>query len=208
MRHKSRPPKRCRLEFIQPGTFAHHHRKPIQYVLPTIESLQLRNGLHYVELDQATVVEFSLPTELVKPVRRLVAYLQVANAEQGKEFALAQQAMMSASDYNFSDHHRQLRDLFAQVTEPIGWNTRELFKDDLLEPFGVWRQIRFLDFKIRLRDCILVDLNSVLHRIGTTLGFGASLEFEGLPTRATVNDLMEDFRQGRRGMGDLALASI
>ena len=111
------------LEIIQPGTFADHHRKPIQYVLPTISPLQLRNGLHYVELDQATVVEFSLPTELVKPVRRLVAYLQVANAEQGKEFALAQQAMMGASDYNFSDHHRQLRDLFAQVTEPIGWNT-------------------------------------------------------------------------------------
>jgi hypothetical protein len=47
-----------------------------------------------------------------------------------------------------------------------------------------------------------------LAKIGKSFGFGARLEFLGLPTRATVAALMEDFRQGRRGMGDLAVAAM
>jgi hypothetical protein len=202
------PPQRFRLERIQPGTYASHRRKPIQYVLPTLSPLRLSGGLHYVELDPATLVSFSLPDDLVKPVRRVVDFLLTANAEQGKEFALAQQLMTGRSDYNFSEHKRKQRDVFAQVTEPIGWNTRELFKDDLLEPFGVWRQIRFLEFKVRVRDKILQDLNRVLGQVGQTMGFEATLEFQGLPTLETVRTLKEDFRSGRRGFGDLVMAMI
>jgi hypothetical protein len=116
--------------------------------------------------------------------------------------------MTGRSDYNFSEHKRKQRDVFAQVTEPIGWNTRELFKDDLLEPFGVWRQIRFLEFKVRVRDKILQDLNRVLGQVGQTMGFEATLEFQGLPTLETVRTLKEDFRSGRRGFGDLVMAMI
>jgi len=32
---------------------------------------------------------------------------------------------------------------------------RDLFNDRQLEPFSVWRQIRFLEFKVKVRDCIV-----------------------------------------------------
>jgi hypothetical protein len=115
---------------------------------------------------------------------------------------------MGSSDYVFSVHKRLQRDLFAEVIEPIGWNTRDLFKDDLLEPFNIWRQIRFIEFKIRLRELILEELNRVLVQVGRKMGFDASLEFHGLPTAETVQSLKEDFRLGARGFGDLVNAMI
>lgn len=196
------------LHLIQPGTLDEHNGQPVQYVLPTISSQRDTNGLSYVDLDASTLVRFTLPPELAKPVRRLVSFLKTANAEQGSELALVEQAMTGSSPFSYDEYRRQQRDLFARVTEPVGWNARDLFTEGRLEPFGVWRQIRFLEFKVKLRNKICEDLNATISLVGEKMGFEAKLELDGLPTLETIESLKSDFRSGRQGFGDLVMSMI
>jgi hypothetical protein len=201
-------PEWFRLHLIQPGTLGERNGRPIQFVLPTISSLHDTNGLPYVDLDPSALVRFTLPAELAKPVRRLVSFLKTANAEQGSELALVEQAMTGSSSFSFDEYRRQQRDLFAKITEPVGWNARDLFTEGQLEPFGVWRQIRFLEFKVKLRNKICEDLNAAISQVGEKMGFEAKLELDGLPTLDTVESLKNDFRSGRLGFGDLITSMI
>jgi hypothetical protein len=89
--------------------------------------------------------------------------------------------------YNFTEHQLELGELFAKVTKPVGWNVRGLFQDDHLAPYEVWRQLRFLEFKIRLRDLIITRLNATLAEVGSQLGFQAAIELSGLPTLQDVD---------------------
>lgn len=197
-----------RLELIQPGTVGTLGGAPIQYVLPTISNTRDSTGLSFVRLDPSTLVTFKLPEGLSSPVRTLIEFLLAANREQGKEFELARQSMSEPTPYNFGVHLREKGRLFAQVTQPIGWNVRGLFKDDQLEPFSVWRQIRFLEFKVIVRDHIIRQLNAAIGEVGQRMGFSASIEVSGVPTLDDVRIAKENFRSGRRGMGDLASATI
>lgn len=103
-----------------------------------------------------------------------------------------------------SRHQREQGELFATVTEPIGWNVRRLFKDNHLEPYDVWRDLRFLEFKIRLRDLIIDRLNQALREVGGRLGFEAAVELNGLRTLAEVEEAKDGLRTGRCGLTDLA----
>ncbi len=196
------------LELIQPGTLAALDGAPIQYVLPTISKTRDATGLSYVTLDLSTLVTFTLPPELAGPVRTMVEFLLTANREQQKEFQLTRQSLTETTPYNFSAHLREKGKLFAEVTQPIGWNVRDLFKDDQLEPFSVWRQIRFLEFKVTVRDRIIEQLNTLMGQVGERMGFSAKLEVGGVPTLDDVRIAKEDFESGRRGLSDLASATI
>ena len=196
------------LELIQPGTLGALDGAPIQYVLPTISGSRDSTGLSYVTLDRSTLVVFMLPPEFVAPVRTLIEFLMTANREQGKEFELTRRSMTETTPYNFSAHLREKGTLFAEVTQPIGWNVRGLFKADQLEPFSIWRQIRFLEFKVMVRDRIIEQLNTAIGQVGERMGFSASIEVTGVPTLEDVQSAKDDFRNGRRGLSDLASATI
>jgi len=201
-------PSAFRLEPIAPGTFAYHGRTPIQYVLATLGSQQDETGLTYVELDPETLttIRFDEPTEIA--VRRMVDFLRAANSLQGSEHALMEQSMRGMTPYSFSQDQRERGELFATVTEPVGWNVRGLFTDNRLEPYNVWRGIRFLEFKIRLRDLIIDRLNQALHQAGGRLGFQATIELSGLPALAEVQEAKDDLRAGRRGLSEIAKSLV
>jgi hypothetical protein len=202
------PPAAFRLELIAPGTFSTLGSTPIQYVLPTISPLRDRSGISYVSLDPSTLVTFTLPSDLVSPVRTMVDFLLAANREQGKDFALMERSLTESTPYDFTTHNREKGELFAEVTQPIGWNVRDLFKDNRLEPYSVWRQIRFLEFKVRVRDAILERLNQAIRRVGRKMDFAATIELTGLPTPGDVRTLKEDFRSGRRSLRDLVSSTF
>jgi hypothetical protein len=201
-------PTSFRLELVLPGTMAEHHDRPIQYVPAAFGGPQDETGLHYIELDQATLVTFRLDPDLEAPVRKMVEFLRAANRQQGAEGMLIEQSVTGGSLYNFSEHQRKRSELFAKATQPVGWNVRGLFKDGHLEPYDVWRRLRFLEFKVRLRNSIVDRLNTTTAEVGERLGFEASIELTGLPTLQDVESAKEDLRLGRRGLGDLTLFAI
>jgi hypothetical protein len=201
-------PQAFRLHLITPGTLGLRDGAPIQYVPPEVSSLRDPNGLPYVLLEPSTLVRFALPKDLETPVREMVHFLRTANLEQGKDYALMEQPAPDRWSYEFAAHRAEKAELFARVTAPVGWNTRELFKENQLEPFGVWRQLRFLEFKVRVRDSILYRLNEALKRVGQTMGFQAGLQFEGLPTLEEVEEAKNDFWTGHRAFRDLVSLAI
>lgn len=211
LRQADTPPDRLtsfRLELVLPGTLAQLRGRPIQYVPAAFGGPQDESGLHYVDLDPATLVTFQLDPDLEGPVRKMVKFLRAANLQQEADAGLMEQTMAGASPYNFSQHQRERSELFAKITQPVGWNVRGLFKDGHLEPYDVWRQLRFLEFKVRLRDSIMDLLNATIADVGVQLHFEASIELTGLPTLQDIESAKEDLRHGRRALNDLANFAI
>jgi hypothetical protein len=207
LRPAGTPPDRptsFRLELVAPGTLAEHGGRPIQYVPAAFGGPQDETGLHYVDLDSATLVTFRLDPDLEEPVRKMVTFLRAANLQQGAEGGLMEQSITGASPYSFPQHQLKRSELFAKVTQPVGWNVRGLFKDGHLEAYDVWRQLRFLEFKVRVRDSIMKRLDATIAEVGTRLGFDASIELTGVPTLSEVESAKEDLRSGRIGLSDLA----
>lgn len=205
----SAPPAEFRLELVLPGTLAYHGRQPVQYVPDACGGPQDKTGLTYANLDPTTLVTFRLPPAEEAAVRKLVSFLRVATSLQGAEIPLMERSRdRSGTAYSFAEHQRQRAELFAKATESIGWNARELFQDNFLAPYEVWRQLRFLEFKIKIRNLIMARLNEALAEIGSKMGFQAAIELERLPTLHDVEDAKNDLQTGRRSLTDLTRFTI
>lgn len=198
------PPAEFRLELIPPGTVSHHRRQPIQYVPSAFGGPRDKTGLNYVELDPSTLVTFRLNPADEAAVRKIIRFLRAASAAQGAEGQLMERSMHGETSFNFAGYRRELSDLVAKVTQPIGWNARSLFQDDRLAPYEVWRQLIFAEFKIRLRDRI----NAALAKAGSQLGFQAVIELSGLPTLQDIDGAKHDLQTGRRSLNDLAALAM
>ena len=204
----SGPPAEFSLDMIQPGTFAYRGHQPIQHVLSTLGTQIDDNGLTFVELDPERLVTFTLDTELERAARGAVAFLRGADEEKAVEFQLAERSMRMTTPYLFSEHMKEKAELFALATEPIGWNTRELFKQNHLEPYDLWRSLRFLEFKVRVRDRILKQLNDTIRMVGLKMNFAASLALDGVASISDVEAAKADLASGRRGIGDLSMFAV
>ena len=143
----SGPPAEFRLELVLPGTLSHHGRQPIQYIPAAFGGPQDKTGLTYVDLNPATLVTFRLEPAEEAAVRKMVSFLRAASSLQGAEMPLMEQSARGGTPYSFTEHQSERAELFAKVTEPVGWNVRGLFQDNLLAPYEVWRQLRFFEFK-------------------------------------------------------------
>jgi hypothetical protein len=157
-----------------------------------------------VHLDPATLVTFRLEPAEEAAVRKMVSFLRAASSLQGAEMPLMEQSARGGTPYSFTEHQCERAELFAKVTEPVGWNVRGLFQDNLLAPYEVWRRLRFLEFKVRLRNLIMDRLNTTLSEVGSQMGFQAAIELSGLPSLQDVEDAKNDLRNGQRSLNDLA----
>ncbi len=201
-------PVEFRLEPLLPGTISRHGRQPIQYVPSDFGGPQDKTGLTYVELDPATLVTFDLDPSTTATVRRIITFLHAAGSRQGPGGLLPGKPAGASWAYSPAEYDRELGDLIAEVTEPIGWNARALFQDNRLAPYEVWRQLRFTEFKIRLRERIMTQLNAALATAGTRLGFQAAIEFKGLLTLQDVESAKTDLRNGRRTLDELTIFAL
>jgi hypothetical protein len=204
----SDPPAEFRLELVLPGTLAYHGHRPVQYIPAAFGGPRDKTGLTYVELNAATLVTFRLDPAEETAVRKMIRFLRAASAVQGADMSLMERSMRDGTPYSFAEHHRELGELLAVVTEPVGWNARGLFQDGHLAPYEVWRQLRFLEFKIRLRDMIMDRLNATIAEVGSKMGFEAAIELSGIPTIQDVDDAKTDLRSGRRSLNDLATFAV
>lgn len=201
-------PVEFRLELVPPGTLAYHGKEPIQYLPAAFGGPRDKTGMTYTNLDPDTLVAFRLdPAEETK-VRKIVSFLRTASRLQASDLPLMKESMSGTTPYSFAEHQRERGEVFARVTEPIGWNARGLFQDSHLAPYDVWRQLRFLEFKVRIRDLIMKQLNAALSEAGTRVGFQARVELSGVPTLEDVSNAKDDLQSGRRSLSDLATFAI
>ena len=147
---------------------------PFNTFLPPDGGPKDKAGLTYIELNAENLITIRLDRPTEAAVRKMVDFLRAANRQQASEGALMEQSMRGITPYDFSRHQQERGELFAIVTEPIGWNVRGLFTANRLAPYNVWRDLRFLEFKIGLRDLIIGHFNQALGEVGDRLGFRAA----------------------------------
>lgn len=197
-----------RLAPLYPGSLGRRWRKPIQYVPRNAAEATTRDGLGFVHLDPQHLIKFSLPRVLHRDVRRAVRFLSAASDQQRNEFALVQQSMTQRTHYDVRAHHRLTGELVLRATRAIGWNARGLQREHVLDPYAVWRQLRFNRFKVQVRDVILAQLNDALRRIGDQFGFEARIELAGVSTLADVDAQLASIAGSTTNLVDLTRSSF
>jgi hypothetical protein len=129
--------------------------------------------------------------------------LAAASAQTPAQSRLVNDSMRGVLQYDLADHRRRADLIVFRATAPLGWNGGGLIDSDLLYPYLVWRQLQFLAFKIRVRDAILLQLNTAIATAGRLLGFTATIEIGGVPTLDDVRAREEDLTHGRQTLTDI-----
>jgi len=94
--------------------------------------------------------------------------------------------------YDYSKHMRLRAIAILDAVKEIGWNARRMpEEDDVLEYYWLERRLRFEEFLIDIRSCILAGLNEAVMKAGREIGFAGVIEIEGLPS-------LEDVEESRR----------
>ncbi len=198
-----------RIERIPPGTVHYRRGRPVQYVPANGAPHHTLRGIGYINLDSNTLVRFELPADLRRRVRLSQRLVRLADVASLNASALNQSAPEQGS-YRSTEHHRMTTETAVRATASLGWSASRgaLFTDDLLEPYRVWRTLEFLAFKIRLRDEILSQLNSLLTTAGQRLSLDMSIALAGATSLDQVRAAQHELIQGERTLADLELWAI
>lgn len=197
-----------RLLSLTPGTVGRIRGQLVQFVpAGTLNAHQSWRGA-YLPLGKAEIVAFRIPSPLRKAARRLVSFLRVADTQENYQLQLDQMASGGALPYNFGMHQEIRSELFARASRNVGWSARGLFRENHLETFDIWRQITFLEFKVRMRDEIVQNLNELLERVGQVMNFQATIEVTNVPSLGDVEALRAGLESGTLGLSKIARDSV
>jgi len=135
-----------------------------------------------------------------RKVRRVLELLGILGAQLIPDFVFEERMQ---GPFDFSVYRRSQKEAVAAATQAVGWNARGLLTDDLLEHYWMQRHLMFEEFKMQLRDEILVSLGEGLERVGRVMGFSAQLEVSGLPTAADVAIARTALMEGKGSFKDI-----
>lgn len=186
--------------WIPTGTVARRRRQYIQYVPIDLSPRIARSGLHFVELDRRDLVFINLSGRRKTALRRARG-------------AVAAAAGQDATPYNFIkagegafDHAQfraQLAKLVMRGTRELGWDSRFLYNDYMLDTYTLWRHLQFERFKVDLRDAVLEGINEMLHRAGQKMNFSAVVEVSGAVTAEDLDSAEAQLASGSRPLVEL-----
>jgi len=202
------PPFAFELHLVQPGTLDWIRRRPIQYVPGQLAETVGSDALGYVALDPERLVTIRLDAGTESEVRDAVRFLHEASDQRAAGFALVERSMQQQTPYEPMVHINETGELIAAATVPIGWTVRGLYTEHRLDPYVAWRSLRFLAFKIRLRDAAMGGVNRAVAMAGSRLAFDARVELSGVPTLADVEAAQDDLKAGSRNLSDLIRMGI
>lgn len=176
------------------------HRRYVQYVPAELGGADTINGLHYRDLNQQNLVIVRLPRRRRRSLRRVLAVLAAADAQSGTPH---QMVTTPRSHFDFPRFKTGLAQQVLTGTRSVGWQGRNMFDEQILPPYVVWRHLQFQRFKIELRDHIFDRLKTTVQQATTRLGTPASLEVTGLLSGADIDQAQADLTAGTRPFAEL-----
>ena len=180
---------------INPDTLIRRGNSLIQ-IIPD-EIAQKLAKPQQVKLNLEKILEFSLPPEYRVKMLRMIECLGVLSRPTAPEFFMRELATgLRKSRYDVKVHRFIHNLALANVTKIIGWNARQLFRDEALEYYLIHRILSFEMFKIMLRDGILKQLNVGIDRAGKVIGFKGQIVLTDLPE---INDVENARRHLKAG---------
>jgi len=152
-----------------------------------------------VLLPRKELMVLSFPKELggVAGHRRLLSQLQWLSGSTVPAFAMEDMARQKKTQgYDFSVYKRNQNAFLARITRRLGWTARQLFNEESLEFYQIYRILEFEKSKALLRLHILNQLNRSLHIVGKRMGFKAKIILEGIPIPEGFDKSMEQLVKG------------
>lgn len=105
--------------------------------------------------------------------------------------------------FDYKAHHELLDQAILRITRDIGWDMRRNTPDGITEYYWLHRRLRFVKFRIELRDHIIDTLNVGLKTMRSLLGTESLIELQNLPTIVDVEQAEEDLRSGTRSVKEI-----
>ena len=160
--------------------------------------------IEQVELDTQRMVNASLPGRYPSQMlAKIVVELVEADDNYDLMPSWAMKKMVgqrrNAPSYDPAEANRTNRLRIAQVTLPIGWTAREILYGNnrsLGDYYYFWRELRFLHFRLSMRESAEEALRQILTLAGARCGFKASVTASGLHTPLEVEDIIRKFEAG------------
>jgi len=160
------------------------------------EIAQERQVEEQIALPSETVAVFTLPERWGRSVASAMEVLSVLSDYRWHGLALA--AQDSQLPYDFSIHERSMRIALAEAVRDIGWTARGSLNDKVTNYYSLRQDLQFQLFQLEVREALLAQLNAVLQRAGSVLGWSAQLSIKGLPDRSTIEQAMAQLAAGAK----------
>lgn len=194
-----------RIHFIPNRMFWRSWGRPRQWV-PERVGGTVRGDLHYRVLESNRVVVVDLGRRLRRELQKSLAALQLVEDLQSAAFSMISPSG-SAVGFDFQAQRDLVAAFARKRTREIGWDGRGLFMEDMLEPYPVWRRLRFARFQLAVRGVIAAGLQEAIDRAGAELGFRARLVLGGLISSDDLDQAELDLQRGTRSLSDLTRRS-
>ena len=172
----------------------------IQYVPAALSALATPDGLHYLPLESENLARIDVDPEMRKLLSSVITVLRAAAAEQFVPVDMLTNAGAAGASFSVEEHRSATQRLLLSATREIGWSGRNLFTDAMLEPYVLWRELRFRRFQLRFRDAALAGLQAMITKAGQRLGFKAELGYSGLISLGDIEQAESDLRTGARSL--------
>ncbi|MDR2293853.1 MAG: hypothetical protein LBE05_01405 [Microbacterium sp.] len=189
-----------RIERVEPRTLSERGGKAIQYVPAALSALTTPDGLHYLPLESENLVHIDIDPEMRRLVSSVATVLRAAAAEQFVSVDMLTNAGAAGASFSVEEHRSATQRLLLTATREIGWTGRNLFTDEMLEPYVLWRELRFRRFQLRFRHAALAGLQATIVKAGQQLGFKAELTYSGLISLGDIEQAESDLRTGARSL--------
>lgn len=193
--------KAFRIHFIPNPTYWESWGRPRQWV-PMRAGGKRRGALHYRELDPANVIKFDVSRQTRRDIRRALRALTVADKLQSAAFGMITSAG-PAEGFDFDAQRTLVAAETRKQTRAIGWDGRGLYTEGMLEPYPVWRRLRFARFQGIVRSVIVGGIQEAIDRAGQLLDFRARIVLDGLLSDTDLDRAEEALRDGSRSLVDL-----
>ena len=186
------PPARFELFHINPRQIVERRGHLVQVVPPEIA--RERDVEEMILLPAENLAVFTLPYELARPVAAAMPTL--AALSDHRWHLLALEAQKQGLPYEFSVHERSMQLALAEAVRDIGWTARGSFNEKVFNYYWLRQELRFKLFELAVREALVAQLNTVLQRVGSALGWSAQLSLTGLPSRAELERALDQLASG------------
>lgn len=159
-----------------------------------------RTGKKIVAIPASDVWSLRIPSELGGPGkhRTLLKTLVRASTPLPDFASDAMKTLSEIRDFSLGSFHRQQHLAVASESASWGWPARDLWGENALEYFRIYRHLRFALSMAILREYIVTSINGLLQRVG----FPSRLILKGLPTPDEIKSCIVKMERGEMTFDD------
>jgi hypothetical protein len=159
-------------------------------------------GRWFLYIPREKIIEIGLPQRLRRLLRVMMFHLSYLSEHTFMpKFVRDEGRALDLLAGRFPVYNGVMKAYLAHITREIGWNGRRTEQDEL-EYYNVVRFLRFEQFKLDLRNCIIDGLNRGIRKIATR-SEPPIISLDLFPDQAAIDTAVVALRDGTKKLDEL-----